>query len=63
MLLWIAIFGGLTFMMGHHARSESLFYYFRLEDHVSEDHLLRQVVAVEKVDWIWNGVIGIRVPF
>ena len=30
-------------MMGHHARSESLFYDFRLEDHVPEDHLLRLV--------------------
>src|ERR1700716_818839 len=30
-------------MMGQHARSESLFYYFRLEDQVPEDHLLRLV--------------------
>ena len=30
-------------MMGHHTRSESLFYYFRLEDHVPEDHLLRLI--------------------
>lgn len=30
-------------MMGHHVRSESLFYYFRLEDHVPEDHLLRLI--------------------
>jgi transposase len=29
--------------MGHHTRSESLFYYFRLEDHVPEDHLLRLI--------------------
>ena len=43
MLLWIAIIGGLTLMMGQHARSESLFYYFRLEDQVSENHLLRLV--------------------
>jgi hypothetical protein len=27
-------------MMGHHTRSESLFYYFRLEDQVPESHLL-----------------------
>ena len=27
-------------MMGHHARSEALFYYFRLEDQVPETHLL-----------------------
>ena len=30
-------------MMGRHDRSESLFYYFRLEDHVSENHLLRLI--------------------
>ena len=30
-------------MMGQHARSESRFYYFRLEDQVSENHLLRLV--------------------
>jgi len=29
MLCWISIFGGLRIMMGHHARSEALFYYFR----------------------------------
>src|SRR6516162_6752110 len=43
MLLWIAIGGGLRVMMGHHARSESLFYYFRLEDQVPESHLLRLI--------------------
>jgi transposase len=30
-------------MMGQQTRSESLFYYFRLEDHVPEDHLLRLI--------------------
>ena len=30
-------------MMGQHARSESLFYYFRLDDQVPENHLLRLV--------------------
>ncbi len=30
-------------MMGQHTRAESLFYYFRLEDQVSENHLLRLV--------------------
>jgi transposase len=39
----MAIAGGLTRMMGRHARSESLFYYFRLEDHVPENHLLRLI--------------------
>src|ERR1700760_1231346 len=43
MLLWIAIGGGLTLMMGQHTRSESLFYYFRLEDQVPEGHLLRMI--------------------
>ena len=28
-------------MMGHHSRGEALFYYFRLEDQVPENHLLR----------------------
>jgi hypothetical protein len=43
MLLWIAIAGGLTLMMGQHSRSESLFYYVRLEDQVPENHLLRLI--------------------
>ena len=30
-------------MMGQQTRSESLFYYLRIEDHVPEDHLLRLV--------------------
>ena len=30
-------------MMGQHPRSESLFYYFRLEDQVPENHLLRLI--------------------
>jgi hypothetical protein len=41
MLVFIAIYGGLLIMMGQHARSESLFYYFRIEDQVPENHLLR----------------------
>ena len=43
MLLWMAIVGGLRLMMGQRTRSESLFYYFRLEDQVPENHLLRLV--------------------
>jgi transposase len=35
--------GGLLIMMGQHARSEALFYYFRLEDHIPENHLLRLI--------------------
>ena len=30
-------------MMGQHTRAESLFYYFRIEDHVPENHLLRLI--------------------
>jgi hypothetical protein len=37
---WIAILGGLLVMMGQQDRSEALFYYFRLEDQVPENHLL-----------------------
>jgi transposase len=43
-MLWIiAMFGGLLLMMGQHSRSEALFYYFRLEDQVPENHLLRLI--------------------
>ena len=43
MLRWISMLGGLLIMMGHQARSEALFYYFRLEDQVPETHLLRLI--------------------
>src|SRR6202049_229808 len=43
MLCWIFILGGLLIMMGQHDRSEALFYYFRLEDQVPENHLLRLI--------------------
>jgi transposase len=43
MLRRISILGGLLIMMGHHARSEALFYYFRLEDQVPANHLLRLI--------------------
>ncbi len=43
MLRWIAIVGGVPVMMGQHSRSEALFYYFRLEDQVPENHLLRLI--------------------
>src|SRR5262252_4390803 len=43
MLLLIAMLGGLLIMMGQHDRSEALFYYFRLEDQVPENHLLRLI--------------------
>jgi hypothetical protein len=43
MLFVIILIGGRTLMMGQHTRSGSLFYYFRLEDQVPENHLLRLV--------------------
>src|ERR1700687_1666973 len=43
MLCWITILGGMLIMMGQHSRSEALFYYFRLEDQVPENHLLRLI--------------------
>ena len=43
MLCLIPIVGGLLIMMGQHDRSEVLFYYFRLEDPVPENHLLRLI--------------------
>jgi transposase len=43
MFCWILIVGGLLIMMGQHDRSEALFYYFRLEDQVPENHLLRLI--------------------
>ncbi len=43
MFEWITILGGLLIMMGQQARSEALFYYFRLEDQVPENHLLRLI--------------------
>ena len=43
MLCWILIVGGLLIMMGHHDRTEALFYYFRLEDQIPENHLLRLI--------------------
>ena len=43
MFRWITKLGGLLIMMGQHARSEALFYYFRLEDQVPENHLLRLI--------------------
>jgi hypothetical protein len=43
MFCWITILGGVLIMMGCHDRSEALFYYFRLEDQVPENHLLRLI--------------------
>jgi len=44
MLCWITILGGVL-MMGQHSRSEALFYYFRLEDQVPENHDLRLLLG------------------
>ena len=52
MLLFIAMLGGLLLMMGHHSRSESLFYYFRLEDQVPENHLLRLIDRHVSFDFV-----------
>ena len=52
MLLLIAIFGGLLLMMGQHSRAESLFYYFRIEDHVPENHLLRLIDRHVSFDFV-----------
>ncbi len=43
MLRWISILGGLLLMMGQQVRSESLFYYFKLDDYLPENHLLRLI--------------------
>ncbi len=39
-------------MMGLHARSESLFYYFRMEDQVPENHLLRLIDRHIRFDFV-----------
>jgi transposase len=52
MLCWIATLGGLLLMMGQHDRSESLFYYFRLEDQVPENHLLRLIDRYVSLDFV-----------
>src|SRR5439155_22191372 len=43
MLCLIPIVGGLLIRGGQHDRSEALCYYFRLEDQVAENHLLRLI--------------------
>src|SRR5271165_4266990 len=52
MLCLIAILGGFCYMMGQHTRSESLFYYFRIEDQVPEDHLLRLIDRHVSFDFV-----------
>jgi transposase len=52
MLQSIAILGGWLLMMGQHDRSESLFYYFRIEDQVPENHLLRFIDRYVSFDFV-----------
>ncbi|MGO9978864.1 MAG: transposase [Candidatus Sulfotelmatobacter sp.] len=52
MLLFIFTLGGLLLMMGHQSRSEALFYYFRLEDQVPENHLLRLIDRYVSFDFV-----------
>src|SRR6201987_2530639 len=51
-MLLILIVGGLLIMMGQHDRSEGLFYYFRLEDHVPENHLLRLIEKHTRFEFV-----------
>ena len=39
-------------MMGQHDRSESLFYYFRIEDQVPENHLLGFIDGYVSFDFV-----------
>jgi hypothetical protein len=52
MLHAIAILGGSLLMMGQHSRSASLFYYFRIEDQVRENHLLRVIDRQVSFDFV-----------
>ena len=52
MLQAIAILGGWLLMMGQHDRPESLFYYFRIEDQVPQNHLLRFIDRYVSFDFV-----------
>ncbi len=52
MLFFTAMFGGLLLMMGRQTRSESLFYYFRLDDQVPEHHLLQLIDRQVSFDFV-----------
>ncbi len=41
-------------MMGHQARSESLFYHFRLEDQIPDDHLLKRLDRFIDFGFVWE---------
>src|SRR6202161_3099121 len=46
------ILGGLPIMMGQQVRSESLFYYFKLDDYLPENHLLRLIDQHVSLDFV-----------
>src|SRR5207248_3615485 len=52
MLQAIAILGGWLLMMGQHDRSEPLFYYFRIEDQVPQNHMLRFIDRYVSFDFV-----------
>jgi hypothetical protein len=58
-MLLIFIVGGLTLMMGQHTRSESLFYYFRLEDQAPENHLLARGMEASYV-WLEKEFVAVQ---
>jgi transposase len=45
-------------MMGRQGAQEELFYWFRLEDHVPEDHLLRKLDSVLNFDRVRSALAG-----
>src|SRR5207248_11554574 len=52
MLQAIAILGCLMLMMSQYDRSLSLFYYFRIEDQVPQNHLLRFIDRYVSFDFV-----------
>jgi hypothetical protein len=62
MLHAIAILGGWLLMMGQHSRSKALFYYFRLEDQVPENHLLRLIDRHVNFEFIRAKPVSVNYP-
>jgi transposase len=48
-------------MMGQQARSESLFYYFRLEDQIPKDHLLRIIDELIDLSFVRERVKDLQI--
>ena len=48
-------------MMGQQTRTESLFYYFRLEDQIPEDHLLRLIDQHVDLSFVREGMGRFRI--